>query len=293
MNSSVKIKITPDCRDLIESVIFTMSIKSAFPGEMPRVNVDTYLRTARDNIHMFKDCVGDNRAELVLMELGKLQSPESHNHWITAQFLMAEIDKRTLLDVPPANGLQGVTAYPNWIQYAQSVRSLYVAESEMSIGQPSITPTKPREAVPVPAPTVTAHQPSAVSRRLDQEAADIQREQERVRALSRAPDTDLLTRIDALMAQAAIDAQTAAAAQADAMEVDGMDPAVLAAIKEELRQLRFRPLTQAERNRVAGVVMGPNNDEVLIDKFCTPMSRTKMVCLRPHSWLNDEVGRID
>jgi hypothetical protein len=29
--------------------------------------------------------------------------------------------------------------------------------------------------------------------------------------------------------------------------------------------------------------------EVLVEKFNTPMNRAKMVCLRPNTWLNDEV----
>lgn len=263
-----------------------MSIKSAFPGEMPRVNVDTYLRTAKENIHMFKDCVGDNRAELILMELSKIQSRDSYNQWITAQKLMDEIEKRTLLNVPPPSNVRGVTAYPNWVQYERAVRSLYEAQSDMSVSQAPLTPSKQLAVSAATAAPTVAHQASAVSMRLDQTATDLRREHARIKALSGAPDDDIVQRIDLLMAQA----HTLPADDAVEMGVDGEeDPAAVAALKEHLRQLRFRALTPAERGKVINVVQGPNNGEVLIDKFCTPMSRLKMVCLRPNTWLNDEV----
>jgi hypothetical protein len=62
-----------------------------------------------------------------------------------------------------------------------------------------------------------------------------------------------------------------------------------AALKTALLAMRFLDLSPADQAAVDDVVYGPNNDEVLIDKFWTPMSRTKVICLRPRTWLNDEV----
>lgn len=62
-----------------------------------------------------------------------------------------------------------------------------------------------------------------------------------------------------------------------------------ATAKTALFAMRFTDLTQDDQRGVDDVVLGPNNEEVLVDKFCTPMTRIKMVCLRPHTWLNDEV----
>ena len=58
---------------------------------------------------------------------------------------------------------------------------------------------------------------------------------------------------------------------------------------EALIAHRFLPLTEEEERRVDDVVYGPATDVKLIEKFATPMTRFKMVCLRPNTWLNDEV----
>ena len=56
-----------------------------------------------------------------------------------------------------------------------------------------------------------------------------------------------------------------------------------------LRKFRFKHLTGHERSLVHDVVNGEDTLEVLIKKFNTTMDRSKMVCLKPGTWLNDEV----
>ena len=41
--------------------------------------------------------------------------------------------------------------------------------------------------------------------------------------------------------------------------------------------------------RVRSVLSGPENQELLIEKYAIDMTRAKMLCLRPRTWLNDEV----
>jgi sentrin-specific protease 1 len=52
---------------------------------------------------------------------------------------------------------------------------------------------------------------------------------------------------------------------------------------------RHAVLSDADYQRVAGILNGPTNQEVLIFKFNIPMTREKLLCLRPRGWLNDEV----
>ena len=52
---------------------------------------------------------------------------------------------------------------------------------------------------------------------------------------------------------------------------------------------RAAPLSQEEVERVRSVLNGPETHEVLIDKYAIDMTRAKMLCLRPRTWLNDEV----
>jgi Ulp1 family protease len=64
--------------------------------------------------------------------------------------------------------------------------------------------------------------------------------------------------------------------------------------KEEARQKalfapRHADLDPVDERRVLSVLAGPPSQEVLIDKFNIDMTRSKFACLRPGTWLNDEV----
>lgn len=52
---------------------------------------------------------------------------------------------------------------------------------------------------------------------------------------------------------------------------------------------RFREITNADSTRVEAVLSGPHDQDVVRDKFNIDMTRAKIVCLRPRTWLNDEV----
>ena len=52
---------------------------------------------------------------------------------------------------------------------------------------------------------------------------------------------------------------------------------------------RKAPLSQEEMGRVRLVLNGPSTQEVLIEKYAIDMTRAKILCLRPCTWLNDEV----
>ena len=73
--------------------------------------------------------------------------------------------------------------------------------------------------------------------------------------------------------------------------VPDVPPPAMPLTAEALIAFRFLPLTEEEEQRVDDVVYGPATDVKLIEKFATPMTRFKMVCLRPNTWLNDEVSK--
>ena len=52
---------------------------------------------------------------------------------------------------------------------------------------------------------------------------------------------------------------------------------------------RFKALSTADATRVETVLSGPQTQEVVKDKFNIDMTRNKIACLRPRTWLNDEV----
>eukprot|EP01034_Spumella_vulgaris_P031276 gene31276-38643_t len=52
---------------------------------------------------------------------------------------------------------------------------------------------------------------------------------------------------------------------------------------------RQADIPQSEIDAVKAILRGPASNEVVIDKFSIDMTRAKLVCLKPSTWLNDEV----
>jgi sentrin-specific protease 1 len=59
--------------------------------------------------------------------------------------------------------------------------------------------------------------------------------------------------------------------------------------KQLLIRARFNFLTTEEYFEYNSLCWEPANQRLLIDKFATPMTQEKIICLRPRIWLNDEV----
>jgi sentrin-specific protease 1 len=75
-------------------------------------------------------------------------------------------------------------------------------------------------------------------------------------------------------------------------ETDNDDEESEADTQARMRALlaaRHAPLSDADSQRVTNIMRGPATQEELIEKFSIPMTREKLLCLRPTSWLNDEV----
>ena len=56
-----------------------------------------------------------------------------------------------------------------------------------------------------------------------------------------------------------------------------------------ISSLRDVELTEDDRMGLSALLSGPADHEVLIDKYNIDMTRKKISCLKPRTWLNDEV----
>ena len=64
---------------------------------------------------------------------------------------------------------------------------------------------------------------------------------------------------------------------------------VLDSLKQKFYDARFGQLSADETASINSILQGPRTEQVLIEKFNIPMTRAKISCLRPETWLNDEV----
>jgi hypothetical protein len=72
-------------------------------------------------------------------------------------------------------------------------------------------------------------------------------------------------------------------------EGEGMEIVGSENLKQKLLSSRRKPLTTEEETTVTAALSSPHNGTLLIEKFKIPMTRAKLSCLRPVTWLNDEV----
>jgi AAA domain len=74
------------------------------------------------------------------------------------------------------------------------------------------------------------------------------------------------------------------------MDIVADDDVIVASNRQHrLRAIRYIVQSSEETERVDSVLCGPDNYDVVIAKFNVEMTRSKMLCLRPEKWLNDEV----
>jgi sentrin-specific protease 1 len=60
-------------------------------------------------------------------------------------------------------------------------------------------------------------------------------------------------------------------------------------IHKVLIPARYEEIPTEEETRFKRIAHGPETDEVIIEKFNIPMTKAKLACLKPSTWLNDEV----
>jgi hypothetical protein len=107
--------------------------------------------------------------------------------------------------------------------------------------------------------------------------------------LSQNYDDSVCERIEAMMLESASQKRSPLSTSDSDDEEEGMEVVGSENIKEKLLASRRRPLTTEEETTVAAALSSPHNGTILCEKFKIPMTRAKMSCLRPTTWLNDEV----
>ena len=63
-------------------------------------------------------------------------------------------------------------------------------------------------------------------------------------------------------------------------------------IEAQLIGCRFAPVDQGELDNLRELLRARNPDRVVIEKYNIDMTELKLSCLRPSTWLNDEVGLL-
>lgn len=84
--------------------------------------------------------------------------------------------------------------------------------------------------------------------------------------------------------------QRMSAPESDEMDIDEPEDDQVSSA-EQIRQLilqRKLPIPDNEHAKTVAILRGPASDEVLIEKFNIDITRYKIVCLKPATWLNDE-----
>lgn len=66
-------------------------------------------------------------------------------------------------------------------------------------------------------------------------------------------------------------------------------PPSVPSVDGDAHSARFRKLTKIESTTAEAILRGPQSRELLIYKFNIDITRAKIVCLRPTTWINDEV----
>ena len=73
------------------------------------------------------------------------------------------------------------------------------------------------------------------------------------------------------------------------LSVQSSGPMDLVSASCNISSLRDVELTEDDRMELSALLSGPADQEVLIHKYNIPMTRKKISCLKPKTWLNDEV----
>lgn len=238
--------------------------------------------------------LGNARANVIIKEVCKLDHKGAHNQSVLWPMLQELLEQKTLLNFPISKESR--------LQLEDYVKLL------SQKGIPASSPLKDIVRNTNTHETFTDQSITGYISRYDDQCRilsaqyenlrnplDKSNEAEEIRSLKgeRSPfnknsELDLYSRIDAKMAETTRLSSLGQLWQ-DEMEVD-----IPEEINEEeriqaLRAMRYLQLSEEENDIASSVLNGPNNLEILIEKFNTPMDRNKMMCLKPSQWLNDEV----
>eukprot|EP00602_Paraphysomonas_sp_CaronLab_P000220 CAMPEP_0185030244 /NCGR_PEP_ID=MMETSP1103-20130426/17070_1 /TAXON_ID=36769 /ORGANISM="Paraphysomonas bandaiensis, Strain Caron Lab Isolate" /LENGTH=521 /DNA_ID=CAMNT_0027565287 /DNA_START=187 /DNA_END=1752 /DNA_ORIENTATION=+ len=102
-------------------------------------------------------------------------------------------------------------------------------------------------------------------------------------------DESVVDRVDDMMEQSSLQRSSSESS----MEVDDdIDQTTIGADVDRIHRLvqqRRAPLSNEDEIAVDNALSSPHDDTVIIEKFKIPITRLKLSCLLPNTWLNDEV----
>ena len=251
-----RIDITLDGLECLQS-IFDTCVTSVIE-DPPFVNLRNFLREVSCS-RFLVDTLGVGRAQVVSSEIFRLENPGSHNQFISWFKLRELLESQTLLNFP-------ITC--------ESIMQL--AEYKQLLDRSGI-PSMPPMPVRISTSTSILELPivdvedviplSVVSSRYKDISATLEEQHNVIRKL--AEHSLVNERIEAMMKDPEEDSEGER--------------------KTNLRNMRFSLLEEEDIERVRIVLQGQGNDQVIIEKFNIPVTKNKMLCLKPSSWLNDEV----
>ena len=218
----------------------------------PEINLRTFLTGVRKSLLMVH-ILGESRASVIVNQINRLVIPGAGDQFVTWPKLKDLLVDKTFLNFPISRNSSSELAEYNQLKLMKGVSD--VAERSSDIEEHKMM--------------IAEHDSDFVSERYISTQKNLESKHKEVRGIRHQEECS--DRIDVLMELAINNIP-------DNTEI--------------LRSARFTLLTDNEISNVDSVLNGPKNQEVLINKFNTPMDRTKLLCLRPRTWLNDEVNEL-
>jgi hypothetical protein len=113
---------------------------------------------------------------------------------------------------------------------------------------------------------------------------NLQNAQQLENELSQNCDKDICDRVGRLM----LESETKRSHSLEESDDEGMD-VIGSSLPQKLLSCRRKPLSIEEEAAVDSALSPPYDHSVICEKFKIPMTRSNISCLRPVTWLNDEV----
>lgn len=212
------------------------------------------LRTFLDavaNSRFLIDTLGQGRGISICLEVHRLDNSGAHNQFVNWQKLRSLLESLTLLNFPITH--ESITQLSEYQQLLNKngIATKPIRDSEMFR-------ENTEDSLPL----------DSVSGRYEELSSELEKQHNIANTYGIEEHSIISDRVDKLM--------------------NGGDPKE---IKEKLIRMRFVVLNAEEYSSVQNVFDGPSNDNTVIEKFNIPMTSNKLNCLKPNTWLNDEVRK--
>ena len=211
------------------------------------------LRTFLDAVGKSKlltDTLGQGRGLSICLEMYRLDNSGAHNQFVNWQKLRSLLESLTLLNFPITNESIAQLSDYQLLLHKNGIETMPPKDSESSR-------ENAEDSLPL----------ESVSGRYGELSSELLKQHNAANNYGNGEHSPISERVDNLM-------YGGASKEA----------------KEKLVRMRFVVLTAREYSSVQNVFDGPSTDDTVIEKFNIPMTSNKLNCLKPSTWLNDEVS---